>query len=94
LGWIQNTSPQQRQRAFSYLNCGEDEFNWTLIRAALASVANLAIVPLQDILGLGSEGRMNLPGTIGGNWTWRYDDDALSEERATRMAALAALYER
>ena len=52
--------------------------NWVLIRAVLASVADIAIVPLQDVLGLGSEARMNLPGTVSGNWKWRYKPDALT----------------
>jgi 4-alpha-glucanotransferase len=94
LGWLHNTSPEQREKALSYLGCGEDEFNWTLIRAALASVADLAIIPLQDVLGLGSKGRMNLPGTISGNWTWRYAASALSGALAERLGTLTALYER
>ena len=54
--------------------------NWVLIRAVLASVANTAIVPLQDVLGLGSEARMNLPGTVSGNWKWRYKAKSLTKE--------------
>jgi 4-alpha-glucanotransferase len=51
-------------------------------------------VPMQDILGLGSEARMNLPGTTGDNWTWRCPSDALSDELAARLADMVALYER
>ena len=63
----------------------DSEINWVMIRAVLASVADVAIVPLQDVLGLGSEARMNLPGTVSGNWKWRYRPGALNErlERAT-----------
>jgi 4-alpha-glucanotransferase len=78
----------------AYLGCDEHDFNWTLIRAAMASVADIAIVPLQDILGLGSEARMNLPGTTGNNWTWRCPSGALSPALAARISALVELYER
>ena len=50
-----------------------------MIRAVMASVADVAIVPLQDVLGLGSEARMNLPGTVSGNWKWRYRPGALKQ---------------
>jgi 4-alpha-glucanotransferase len=60
----------------------------------MASVADLAIVPLQDVLGLGSGARMNLPGTVGGNWTWRYTPDRLTTGIADRLAEMVELYER
>jgi len=94
LGWFENCSPAERQRAMSYLGCDEHEFHWSLIRAAMASVADIAIVPMQDVLALGSEARMNLPGTTGDNWTWRCPDGALSAELAARLAEMVALYER
>ena len=65
-----------------------------MIRALEASVADTAIVPLQDVLGLGSEARMNRPSTLGGNWTWRFRDEALGAEQAARLAELARLYDR
>ncbi|HTV20876.1 MAG TPA: 4-alpha-glucanotransferase, partial [Polyangiaceae bacterium] len=58
------------------------------------SVADLALFPLQDLLGLGSAARMNVPGTIDGNWTWRLPEEQLTREVAERMAAFAALYGR
>jgi 4-alpha-glucanotransferase len=58
---------------------------WSMIELALASVARLAIVPLQDVLGLGSEARMNVPGTSEGNWAWRYDAGALTPDLAERL---------
>jgi 4-alpha-glucanotransferase len=94
LGWFHNCSPEERQKAMAYLGCDEQAFHWSLVRAALASVADIAIVPLQDILGLGSQARMNLPGTIGNNWTWRYAADALSAEHALRLADVVKRYER
>jgi len=94
LGWFRSCSPEERQKAMDYLGCDEQAFHWTLIRAAMASVADIAMVPLQDVLGLGSEARMNLPGTIGDNWTWRYEDGALTEELAAGLADMVKLYER
>ena len=67
---------------------------WPLIRSALASVARLSIIPMQDILMLGSEHRMNTPGTEQGNWTWRFSWDQVSEELPRKMARLTALYGR
>ena len=66
-----------REKAFAlqYLGADGREMNWTLIRTALASVADTVIIPLQDVLGLGSEARMNLPGRASGNWRWRFSWD-------------------
>lgn len=94
LGWFEHCAAQERQKAMSYLGCDEHEFNWSLIRAAMASVAQTAVFPLQDALGLGSEMRMNLPGTTGGNWTWRCLPGALTVQLADRLAALSKCYER
>jgi 4-alpha-glucanotransferase len=80
--------------ARAYLNLKEEPIHWVMIRAILASIADLAIVPLQDVLGLGGEARMNLPGTSNGNWRWRFRHDALSSELATRLHDLVALYDR
>jgi 4-alpha-glucanotransferase len=65
-----------------------------MMRAVEASVADVVIVPLQDVLGLGSSARMNLPGTVSGNWKWRYRPGALSPELSGRLRSLAALYDR
>jgi 4-alpha-glucanotransferase len=94
LGWFGHAAPEERAKALAYLGCDTGELHWALIRAAMASVADLAIVPLQDVLGLGSEARMNLPGTIGANWTWRCTEDALSGDVAARLAEMVTLYER
>ncbi len=77
-----------------YLGFQNEEVNWVFIRAVLASVANTAIVPLQDVLGLGSEARMNLPGTVSGNWKWRYQANSLTKEIRERLLALTLLYDR
>ena len=67
---------------------------WDLIRLALASVADTAIVPLQDVLGLGSEARMNTPGRAGGNWSWRYTPAMLAPQVIDRLRTLTELYGR
>jgi 4-alpha-glucanotransferase len=79
----------------AYLNFHDDsEVNWIMIRAVLASVADVAIVPLQDVLGLGNEARMNLPGTVSGNWKWRYRPGALKSDLSARLRSFVALYDR
>jgi 4-alpha-glucanotransferase len=85
-----------RERTFcmNYLNTRGDEIHWDFIRTVLASVANTAIIPLQDLLGLGTEARMNLPNSTEGNWTWRYEAGVLSDEIAQRLKDLAELYGR
>jgi len=85
------------QRALDYLGQpgGPDApVHWALIRLAYLSVANLAMVPVQDLLGLGNEARMNRPGVARGNWDWRLAPDALTDELAERLAALVRLYGR
>ncbi|MGA2005590.1 MAG: 4-alpha-glucanotransferase [Terriglobales bacterium] len=81
--------------ARAYLNFHDDaDINWVMIRAVIASVADIAIVPLQDVLGLGTEARMNLPGRVSGNWKWRYRRGALTKDLSARLHTLAALYDR
>jgi len=86
---------KERNFARAYLNLSDDaEINWTMIRAVLSSVADVAIVPLQDVLGLGSAARMNLPGTLSGNWKWRYRPGALNDDLSARLRSLVTLYDR
>ncbi len=84
----------EREFAKHYLNTDGREIHWVFIRALLASVADTVLIPLQDLLGLGTEARMNQPATIGGNWRWRYRASLLTAEIAERLRALTALYER
>jgi 4-alpha-glucanotransferase len=84
----------ERERALAYLDAEGREIHWAFIRAALASVADTAIVPLQDVLGLGSEARMNLPGRASGNWRWRFTPGALTDGVRDRLKRLADLYGR
>lgn len=86
----------RKERAFAraYLGFENDPVNWVFIRAVLASVAEVAIVPLQDVLGLGTEARMNLPGTLSGNWKWRYKQNALTTDLSECLRKMNRLYDR
>jgi 4-alpha-glucanotransferase len=87
-GWWSHANDRERHFAGAYLACGGDDFHWAAIRACCNSVSRLAVYPLQDVLGLGSEHRMNAPGTLGPqNWSWRFDWSMLSAD-ALRILAL------
>ncbi len=77
-----------------YLNYSGDDTLSELIRTAYASVAAIVVIPMQDILNLGGEARMNFPSTTGGNWTWRFTWDQIDENLAKHYNGLAQLYER
>ncbi|HJQ70689.1 MAG TPA: 4-alpha-glucanotransferase [Blastocatellia bacterium] len=81
-------------RALRYLNTDGREIHWDFIRAALASVADIAIIPLQDLLGLGSDARMNLPASQKDNWAWRFRAGALGDELSQRLKEMTELYGR
>jgi 4-alpha-glucanotransferase len=85
---------KERDFMLKYLGTEGREINWDLIRLALSSVANTAIIPLQDVLGLGSEARMNVPARQSGNWAWRYRADQLTPEIRSRLAELTSVYGR
>ena len=86
----------ERERAHvrRYLGVDGREVHWDFIRAVLASVADTAIVPAQDLLGLGSEARMNRPGTTGGNWRWRLRPGQLTTAVMARLAEMSETYDR
>ena len=84
----------EREHACRYLGLNGQDVHWAFIRAVLASVADTAIVPAQDLLGLGSEARMNRPGTMTGNWRWRLRPGQLTADVAQRLAEMAATYDR
>ncbi|MBD2043306.1 4-alpha-glucanotransferase [Microcoleus sp. FACHB-672] len=95
LGWFNHLSNREKEEVRRYLGRTDDEeIHWDLIRAAMNSVADWAITPLQDILGIGSEGRMNTPGKGEGNWEWRYTDGALTNELRHRILSLSEVYGR
>ncbi len=99
LGWYAEIKDWEKEHCDKYLadyvdmQYG-DEVNWKFIETAYKSVANYAIVQMQDILGLGSEARINVPSTLGGNWAWRIKKDALTQEIADRLKKLAITYQR
>ena len=93
-GWFRSLDHDTRRRVQSYLGAEARAMPEALIRAACASVAALAIVPLQDLLGLGAEARFNTPGTAQGNWSWKVPAGALTHELAQHYAAMNRLYGR
>ena len=85
---------REKKLCKEYLNTDGREINWDFIRAAMASVAHTAITPAQDLLGLGSEARMNLPASTSGNWHWRMKPGALTKAIGKRLGGLAQVYVR
>jgi 4-alpha-glucanotransferase len=104
LGWFTSTQVATTQsweeilgeRAFAcrYMNTDGSAFHWDMIRLAFGSVADTALIPLQDILGRDSSARMNLPGTAEGNWLWRYRSGQLDAPAQDKLAELTAVYSR
>jgi 4-alpha-glucanotransferase len=95
VGWWQSGAAEhERRNVESYLGRCEDGVHWAFIRAAQGSPASLSIIPLQDVLGLGSEARMNTPSLHGGNWRWRLDPASLTGDLAAKLARLAELSDR
>ncbi len=88
LGWYEALIEEQKNKVISYFDADEVDMPWSLIEMAFHSVAQLAIVPLQDILSLNSEHRINIPGTVGGNWQWRFTWEHLTEAVAERLRNL------
>ena len=93
-GWCRTLDDATRARVAAFLNVDAARIPAAMVRAALASVAVLAIVPVQDLLELGSEARFNVPGTGGGNWQWRLDAQALTPDAAARHRVLNETYGR
>ena len=105
LGWLHevelpdNTStlnPEQGERAaaLKYMASDGRQPHWDMIRLALGSVGDLALIPLQDVLGLGQEARMNYPGKAEGNWEWRFSADMLTHDISARLREITELYGR
>jgi 4-alpha-glucanotransferase len=103
-GWLtsehgqttQSAQQVQTKRAYAlrYTGSTVKDFHWHMIRTAFGSIAEIAIIPLQDVLGLGSSARMNVPGKAGGNWGWRYRAPQLTAKVKDQLAALTAVYAR
>lgn len=94
LSWFEDLSLGQREHVLRYLGEPSAAMPEALVRCALASVARLAILPMQDVLGLGKGNRMNAPGTTAGNWNWRFSWDQVSEASIARLADAIRLYGR
>jgi 4-alpha-glucanotransferase len=92
--WKSGAAEHERRNAEGYVGRCDDGIHWAFIRAAQCSPASLSIVPLQDMLGLGSEARMNTPSLNGGNWRWRFEQQQLTSELAAKLAHLAELSDR
>jgi 4-alpha-glucanotransferase len=86
----------ERERDFCrrYLNTDGTDIHWAFIRQVLASVCDTALFPLQDVLGIGASGRMNLPGRPGGNWKWRFASADLTPPLRSRLLSLTETYGR
>ena len=95
LGWAASVGQEDLRRAAEYLRLSKEEgYHWGMMRALWGSVADLAIVQAQDLLGLGSEARMNTPSTVGSNWQWRALPGSFTEELAGKLRHEMELYER
>lgn len=94
LGWYRNAAPEEQDHFRRYTATDGHDVSWDMIRLALASVANTAIAPMQDLMKLGNEARMNRPSTASGNWQWRYTDAMLTDEIIRRLGELTVLYGR
>lgn len=98
MGWYNEAieaRPEEIAFAKEYCNMGEDEeFNWGIIRTAYASKSDYAVIQMQDILGLGTEARINIPSTLGGNWVWRIENGVLTKELAEKLYYLSDTYGR
>ena len=94
LGWYKRVEEKERDFARRYLARDGSDISWDLIRAAWSSVAVFAVAPLQDFLGLDNAARMNYPGSLGGNWTWRMSPENMNEFLRSRMYETNLLYGR
>ena len=94
LGWYSKASKESREKVRQYMNTDGKEIAWDFIRACYGSVSEMAVVPLQDIMGLDSRARMNTPGTTSNNWQWRYTPDMLKASLAKRLLDISILYGR
>jgi 4-alpha-glucanotransferase len=94
LGWWSTLDEKIRSAVLGLIGCCNDGPNWGLIRLAQSSPANFSVVPLQDVLGLGGEARLNTPSTHTGNYHWRYDPGALKPELSAKLAVLAEVTDR
>jgi 4-alpha-glucanotransferase len=93
-GWFNAAPEEEKAYALKYMQTDEAGFTWSLIREGIASVAKLAVFPAQDLLDLGSEGRMNTPSVASGNWSWRLAEGQLPQETLDRLKDLTETFGR
>ena len=96
-GWYHSTDKVIRDFAKEYMNAqrlDEDDLAWDFIRLAMSSIASLCITPMQDLLNLDGKARINIPSTLGGNWTWRMEKGQFDEKTVERLKCMTWLYER
>ena len=92
--WKSSATAEEKKYASAYVGDVADGIQWAFIRTAFNSVAKLAVVPLQDVLGLDSDSRMNTPSRLDGNWGWRYQPKSLKRELAEKLAAITTVSDR
>ena len=96
-GWYEVLNSEDKELSIQYMNnrnTPPEEIHWDFIRLAMASVADLCVIPLQDYLGIGTKGRINTPSTLGDNWKWRMPKDVLDDELAEKICRMTKLYGR
>jgi 4-alpha-glucanotransferase len=93
IGWWTSLALPQKEQVLAYV--GHDgPLHWAMLRLAMSSIADSVVFPLQDVLGLGSDARMNSPGRAQGNWSWRYPADALTDELKGQLKLITTTYGR
>jgi 4-alpha-glucanotransferase len=92
MGWYRSAPDSERKFALRYLHSDGSDFAWDLIRAVWSSVAVYAVTPMQDLLSLGTEARMNYPSRLGGNWEWRMSEADMNDALAKRVKEFNELY--
>ena len=94
VGWYKNANNLSKDKVRRYMGCDGNNVSWDFLVTAWKSVARMAIVPLQDVMRMDSDARMNIPGTAEGNWVWRYNKEQLKEEDAINLRLTTELFGR
>ena len=95
MGWMDDAPEGFADHAIEYMHLDKKEgYNWGFIRSAYGSVSDLAVIQMQDILGLGNEARLNTPSTLGGNWTWRAAESVFTDKLAEKLHHMTEIYGR
>jgi 4-alpha-glucanotransferase len=94
VGWFATAAESEQEAVLAYFGTCGDDLHWDFVRWLFASVADTAIVPLQEVLSLGPESRMNYPSRLGGNWSWRFLPGALGPDIIQRLRGMTEIYGR